>query len=124
MKKVLVVEDNEDDLRLISYALEREGYEVISAGTGRRGAELAVEELPAFVIMDIALPQLDGIEAIRRIRESGPASAIPIVAITSYAMSGDEARIIAAGCSGYFEKPIDPLSIVEDIRKLLSPGKD
>jgi len=119
MQKVLVVEDNEDNLRLITYALRRSGYEVIAAETGTRGVELAVSERPDFIVMDIALPCIDGLEVVRRIRASADARRIPIVAMTSYAMSGDMERIIAAGCCGYFEKPIDPLTIVADIRALL-----
>jgi len=119
MKTVLVVEDNEDNLRLVSYALKRHGYAVIAADTGMRGVELAIRERPSFILMDIDLPNIDGFEAARRIGES-LAAGIPIIAITSYAMSGDMDRIIAAGFSGYFEKPIDPLTIVEDIHGLLS----
>jgi two-component system, cell cycle response regulator DivK len=119
MKKVLVVEDNEDNLRLITYALKRHGYEVIPAATGVRGVELAISEQPLFIIMDINLPDIDGFEATRRIRASKADGTIPIIAITSYAMSGDMDRILAAGCTGYFEKPIDPLTITDKIHSLL-----
>lgn len=120
MKKVLVVEDNSDNLRLITYALRRSGYEVITAGTGMKGVELAIAEFPAFIIMDIDLPDIDGFEATRRIRRSGADGNIPIIAITSYAMAGDLDRVIAAGCTGYFEKPIDPLTIIDKIHALLA----
>jgi CheY-like chemotaxis protein len=119
MRKVLVVEDNGDNLRLITYALQRYGYEVISAETGMRGVELAIAERPAFIIMDINLPDIDGLEATRRIRKSGANGTIPIIAITSYAMSGDMDLVLAAGCTGYFEKPIDPLTIMDRIHELL-----
>ncbi len=119
MKKVLVVEDNRDNLRLISYALRRHGYEVISADTGIRGVEMALTEHPDFIIMDINLPGIDGLEATRRIRKSGANGAIPIIAITSYAMAGDMDLVLAAGCNGYFEKPIDPLTIMDKIHALL-----
>ncbi len=119
MKNVLVVEDNKDNLVLIKYALERRGYKVIAAATGEEGVELAIRERPFFVIMDIQLPGIDGLEATRRIRASKSDHDIPIVAITSYAMRGDMERILEAGCSGYFEKPIDPLTIVDRIHKLL-----
>jgi CheY-like chemotaxis protein len=118
MKKVLVVEDNRDNLRLITYALERHGYEVNAAETGVRGVELAISERPLFIVMDIDLPDIDGYEATRRIRAS-EAGNIPIIAITSYAMAGDMDRILAAGCTGYFEKPIDPLTIIDKIHALL-----
>jgi len=121
MKKVLVVEDNGDNLRLITYALHRSGYEVISAENGCKGVEMAISERPnlAFIIMDINLPDIDGLEATRRIRKSGANGSIPIIAITSYAMAGDMDTVLAAGCSGYFEKPIDPLTIMDKIHSLL-----
>jgi len=119
MRKVLVVEDNSDNLRLITYALRRRGYDVISAETGIKGVELAIAEHPAFILMDINLPDIDGLEATRRIRRSSSNGTIPIIAITSFAMSGDMDMVIAAGCNGYFEKPIDPLTIMDKIHALL-----
>ncbi len=115
MKKVLVIEDNRDNLSLITYALKRSGYEVIASETGEEGLALALRERPYFIIVDINLPGIDGLETTRRIRTSEIDDTIPIVAITSYAMLGDRERILAAGCNGYFEKPIDPLTIVEQI---------
>lgn len=122
MKKVLVVEDNADNLQIITYALERAGYEVISAETGEEGVELAIVHRPFFIIMDINLPGIDGVEATRRIRASKADDTIPIVAITSYAMKGDRERILAAGCNGYFEKPFDPMTIVAQIHKIIGVG--
>ncbi|MDD2733342.1 MAG: response regulator [Desulfuromonadaceae bacterium] len=119
MKRVLVVEDNSDNLRLISYALRRYGYEVIAADTGVKGVDMATSEHPVFIIMDINLPDIDGLEATRRIRRSGANGDIPIIAITSNAMAGDMAMVLAAGCTGYFEKPIDPLIIMDKIHALL-----
>ena len=119
MKKVLVVEDNGDNLQIITYALQRSGYEVLAAVTGEEGVELAIAIRPFFIIMDINLPGIDGIEATRRIRASEVSGSIPIIAITSYAMMGDRGKIIAAGCNGYFEKPFDPLTIVAQIHKLI-----
>jgi two-component system cell cycle response regulator DivK len=119
MKKVLVVEDNKDNMRLITYALERSGYKVIPAETGEEGVELAIRERPLFIIMDINLPDIDGLEATRRIRASEADDDIPIIAITSFAMYGDRSKILDAGCTAYFEKPIDPLTIVDKIHLLL-----
>ncbi len=119
MKKVLVVEDNKDNLRLITYALRREGYEVVSAETGEDGVRMAIGERPFFIVMDINLPGIDGLETIRRIRASESDGSIPIVALTSYAMEGDRKRIMDMGCNAYFEKPIDPLTIVDKIEKAL-----
>jgi CheY-like chemotaxis protein len=124
MQTVLVVEDNKDNLQIITYALQRSDYEVISAETGEQGVELAVARRPFFIIMDINLPGIDGIEATRQIRASGANGSIPIIAITSYAMRGDREQIMAAGCNGYIEKPFDPLTIVAQMHKIigLSPG--
>jgi len=119
MKKVLVIEDNMDNLRLISYALERSGYEVISTESGEEGVEVAIRERPFFIIMDINLPGIDGLEATRRIRASGSNGTIPIIAITSFAMYGDRDKVFAAGCTAYFEKPINPLTIVDSIHKAI-----
>lgn len=120
MKKVLVVEDNADNLRLITYALKHAGYEVLAAETGEIGVELAIREKPEFIVMDINLPGIDGLEATRRIRASGADGSIPIIAITSYAMSGDRDKVLQAGCSAYFEKPIDPLTIVDRIHAVIA----
>ena len=115
MKEVLVIEDNQDNMRLISYALERSGYAVIGVKTGEEGVELAIRERPCFIIMDINLPGIDGLEATRRIRASEADGDIPIIAITSFAMYGDSDMVLDAGCTAYLEKPIDPLTIVENI---------
>lgn len=123
MKKVLVIEDNKDNLQLITYPLKLNGYEVISAGTGEAGLVMALQERPFFIIMDINLPGIDGIETTKRIRNSEIGGAIPIIAITSYAMRGDRERIMAAGCNGYFEKPIDPTTIVEKMHAIIGLEK-
>lgn len=119
MKNVLVIEDNYDNFRLINYALKRYGYEVIHAKTGEEGVEVARQENLRFIIMDINLPGIDGFETIKLIRKIKEHENTPIIAITSFAMADDRERIIAAGCNGYFEKPIDPLNIVESIHKTL-----
>jgi CheY-like chemotaxis protein len=117
MKKVLVIEDNADNTRLITYALERSGYEVDSATSGEEGIALALRSDHLFIIVDINLPGIDGLETIRRIRNSEANGTVPIITITSYAMQGDMEKILAAGCNAYFEKPIDPLTIVDRIHK-------
>lgn len=122
MKKVLVVEDNSDNLRLISYALKRSGYEVISAETGEDGVKLAVKVKPFFIVADINLPGMDGVEMTRVLRGTESCSSTPIIAITSHAMTGDRERVMAAGCNAYFEKPIDPLTIMECIHGAIRVG--
>jgi CheY-like chemotaxis protein len=119
MPKVLVIEDNKDNFKMTNYALVRAGYEVLWAERGLEGIELAHREQPLFILMDINLPGIDGIEATRRIRASEAGKDIPIIAITAHAMSGDRERIIAAGCNAYIEKPIDPITLVEQIHKML-----
>jgi two-component system, cell cycle response regulator DivK len=115
MNKVVVIEDNADNMRLITYALRHAGYEVVEAWTGEEGVELVMRERPFFVVVDLKLPGIDGLEATRLIRESEGDDRIPIVAITSFAMAGDREKVLQAGCTAYFEKPIDPLTIVERI---------
>ena len=122
MKKVLVIEDNKDNLMLITMALEHAGYQVIAAGTGEEGVQAALDVRPFFILMDINLPGIDGVEATKRIRSSDIGNTIPIIAITSYAMLGDRDKIISAGCNGYFEKPIDPLTIIDKIHQIVGVG--
>ena len=123
MNKVLVVEDNVDNLRLIAYALRHAGYEIISAESGEEGVALALREGPCFIIMDINLPGIDGLEATRRIRASEVDGTIPIIAITSFAMYGDRCKVLEAGCTAYFEKPINPLTIVDQIHDAIGLNK-
>jgi len=119
MRKVLVIEDNQDNLKLVSYALRRAGYEVISAESGEEGVEQVMRQRPFFVLMDINLPGIDGIEATKQIRQSRAYGTIPIIAITSYAMVGDRERILSAGCNGCIEKPIDPITIIDQIHRII-----
>jgi CheY-like chemotaxis protein len=115
MNKIVVIEDNADNMRLITYALRHAGYEVVPAWTGEEGVEVVMRERPFFVVVDIILPGIDGMETTRLIRESEAVGRIPIIAITSVAMAGDREKVLQAGCTAYFEKPIDPLTIVERI---------
>lgn len=123
MKKILVVEDNEKNMYLICFILEKMGHMVIKAATGEEGVDAAVRELPDLILMDIQLPGIDGLEATKRIRQSKADGKIPIIAITSYAMVGDRERLLAAGCSGYIEKPINPDTIMAEIDKYLQPTR-
>jgi CheY-like chemotaxis protein len=117
MKKILIVEDNEKNLYLMSFILTKNGYEVIKCGTGEEAVETAVKEKPDLVIMDVQLPGIDGLEATKRIRASEADGNLPIVAVTSYAMTGDKERVLAAGCNGYIEKPINPETFLAEIQK-------
>ena len=120
MKQVLVIEDNHDNFGLIRFALERAGYQVEAAETGTAGVSRALSSAPDLIIVDINLPDFDGYEVTRRIRQSLPDWDVPIVAITSHAMLGDREKTLSAGCTAYFEKPIDPITIVEDMERAIA----
>lgn len=119
MKRILIVEDNEHNMYLISFILEKNGYETIKAVNGEEGFQLAIKEKPDIVIMDIQLPDINGLEVTKRIRASKVDGKIPIIAITSFAMSGDREKALEAGCTGYIEKPINPDTIMAEIEKHL-----
>lgn len=120
MKNVLVVEDNEKNLYLIRFILEKMGHRVIEAKTGEEGVERAIADRPDLILMDIQLPGIDGLEATRRIRSSRANGSIPIVAITSHALVGDREAAFLAGCTGYIEKPINPETIMSELARYLS----
>ena len=119
MKRILVIEDNETNMYLIRFMLEKSGYEVIEARDGAMGVELAVKEKPDLILMDLQLPDIDGLEAAKRIRASEADREIPIIALTSFAMAGDREKALAAGCTGYIEKPINPDTFIAEIEKFL-----
>ncbi|MFQ5593449.1 MAG: response regulator [Anaerolineae bacterium] len=116
---ILVIEDNEQNLYLITFILERNGYRVVQARDGREGIELAGRVRPALILLDIQLPAMDGYQVARRLKEMAETRDIPIVAVTSYAMVGDRERILAAGCTGYIEKPINPDTFIAEIEQYL-----
>lgn len=119
MKRILIVEDNPDNMYLIGFIVRKKGYEVIEARNGQEGVELAIKETPDMILMDIQLPDFDGLETTRRIRKSDLNVDIPIIALTSYAMTGDRQKALEAGCNGYIEKPINPDTIMDEIEKFL-----
>lgn len=119
MKRVLVIEDNENNMELITFIMESNGCEVLKAATGRAGYEMALREHPDFIILDIQLPDLMGTEVLKMIRAAEAGKTVPIIAMTSYAMAGDEQRLLAAGCTGYIEKPIDPELVVKQITRII-----
>ena len=119
MKKILIVDDNDNNLYLISFILRKRGLRVIEARSGSEGVELAIQEKPDLIIMDIQLPDIDGLEATKRIRASEANGNIPIIALTSYAMTGDKDKALAAGCNGYIAKPINVDTFIEEMEKYL-----
>jgi two-component system cell cycle response regulator DivK len=116
---ILIVEDNEKNLKLVRDVLQFKGYQTIEAGTGEDGVRLAKSRIPDLILMDIQLPGIDGYEATRRIRAVPALAAVPIIAVTSYALSGDEAKTRAAGCDGYVAKPFSPRQLLAKIREFL-----
>ena len=117
MKSVLVIEDNMDNMLLICDILEANGYSVLQAETGLKGVAMAEEHMPDFIILDIQLPDIIGNEVLARIRSNEKTINIPVVAMTSYAMAGDRERLLAAGCDGYVEKPINPTIVMEQLKE-------
>lgn len=119
MASILIIEDNESNIYLISFILKKHGYCVIEAKSGEEGISLANSARPDLIIMDIQLPGIDGLETTRRIRQSEADEKIPIVALTSYALIGDRDKAIEAGCTGYIEKPINPETFIIEIERYL-----
>ena len=119
MKKILVVEDNETNMYLITFILRNHGYEVMEAWNGIQGVKLAAEVDPDLIIMDIQLPDIDGYETTRRIRAVEANQKVPIIAFTSFAMVGDRQKALDAGCTGYIEKPLNPETFMFEIERHL-----
>ena len=123
-KRVLVIEDNENNIYLITFMLQKNGYDFIEARDGAEGVELAVKEKPDLILMDMQLPVLDGYEAAKRIKAMEETKDIPIIALTSFAMLGDKEKAMNAGCDGYIEKPINPETIMAEIKKYLETNEN
>jgi len=121
---ILVVEDNERNLKLLRDVLEYAGYDVRVARTAEDGITLAVKEPPDLVLMDLQLPGIDGMEALRRLRENPRTADIPVVAVTAQAMKHDRERALDAGFNGYIEKPISVRAFPDQVRGFLSGGAE
>ena len=119
-KRILVVEDQEDNRRIMRDLLASVGYEIVEAVTGEDGVRIAETHAPDLILMDIQLPGLDGYEATRRIKANPSLGHIPIIAVTSYALSGDDAKAVEAGCDAYVSKPYSPRALLAKIREFLS----
>ena len=116
-KKILVIEDNEQNMYLVNFILEKYGYQVIQASDGVEGILQARQQQPDLILLDIQLPIMDGYAVARELRKIELLAKAPIVAVTSYAMPGDRENALAAGCSGYIEKPIDPDTFITQIEQ-------
>jgi two-component system cell cycle response regulator DivK len=118
-KRILVIEDQEDNRRIVRDLLTSVGYEILEAVNGEEGVSRAEADRPDLILMDIQLPGLDGYEATRRIKANPALHQIPIIAVTSYALSGDDVKAYDAGCNGYIAKPFSPRALLAKVREFL-----
>ena len=116
---ILIVEDNPKNLKLVRDTLQVKGYQTIEAGTGEEGVQLAREQHPALVLMDIQLPGISGVEAFRRLREDPTTRTIPVVAVTASVMAQERQKVMAAGFDGFQGKPISVRELLETVRQIL-----
>lgn len=107
MATILYIEDNDDNLFMLVRRLRRRGFDVLTARDGEAGVETALDKLPDLILMDLVLPVLDGWEATRKLKSRPETRSIPVIAVSSHAMSGDREKALAAGCDDYHTKPID-----------------
>jgi two-component system, cell cycle response regulator DivK len=121
-KRILYVEDNEFNRKIVRDLLGRTSYRLIEAGDGEMGVTVAQTECPDLIIMDVQLPRLSGLDATRRLRADPRTAGIPIIVITSFALSGDEQRAMEAGASAYLAKPYSPRELLQTIRRLAPEG--
>lgn len=123
-RTVLLIEDNEQNRYLATYLLERAGMTIVSAETGPRALEIVQDLIPDTILLDIQLPGMDGYQVAQELRAKPQLKGVPIIAVTSYAMVGDREKALAAGCTGYLEKPIDPDNFVNQVLSFSPPSKE
>jgi two-component system cell cycle response regulator DivK len=119
-KKILIVEDEPKNLKLMRDLLQRFSFETVEAADGEQGVALSKSTKPDLILMDIMMPKMDGLEASRLIKADAATAHIPIIALTSFAMKGDRERTIEAGCDGYIPKPVDIAEVLKSINQLLA----
>ena len=119
-QRILVVEDQADSRRIMRDLLVSAGFEVLEATSGGEGVDMAARERPDLILMDLQLPVIDGLEATRQIKADPELGTTPIIAVTSYALSGDNEKAMAAGCDGYFSKPVSPRALLAKIKTVLA----
>ena len=123
MPKILIVEDNEENRDSLSRRLQRRGFTVVTAADGRAGLEVAQSEKPDLVLMDMNMPELDGWEATRQLKAAPETQALPVIALTAHAMSGDRERALQNGCADYHTKPVEFSKLLAQIEALLQEHK-
>lgn len=119
-KRILVIEDQEDNRAILRDLLTAAEFDYIEAVDGAKGVAIAERERPDLILMDIQLPVLDGYQATRQIKSNPSLASIPIIAVTSYALSGDDQKALAAGCNDYVTKPYSPRALLEKVREHLA----
>jgi CheY-like chemotaxis protein len=124
MAKILLVEDNEMNLDMLSRRLERRGYEILIAMDGAQGVKVASEQQPDLILMDMSLPVMDGWEATRRIKSDSATKNIPVIALTAHAIAGDREKALAVGCDEYESKPVKFPRLLEKIEQFLGPAPE
>ena len=122
-RKIVVVEDNELNMKLFREVLGSSGYKTLEAETGERAVALTTEHRPDLVLMDIHLPDIDGVEALRLLRADERTGSVPVVALTAQAMEGDQERFLAAGFDGYLSKPVNIADLVETVNRCGDAGR-
>jgi two-component system cell cycle response regulator DivK len=123
-ERILVVEDNEKNMKLFRDVLLASGYRTIEAATGRQAIALAAEHKPDLVLMDIQLPEIGGVDALRCLRADERTASIPVLALTAQAMHGDRERFLTAGFDGYASKPVNVVELLGTVRQLLASGHE
>jgi two-component system cell cycle response regulator DivK len=122
-EQILVVDDDEKNMKLFRDVLQATGYRTLEATTGGDAVRLATDQAPALVLMDIRLPDIDGLEALRRLRSAERTASIPVLAVTAQAMKGDRERFIEAGFDGYLSKPVDVDELLDYVSRFTGAGR-
>lgn len=121
---VLIVDDNPTNMKLVSFLLSSKGYQVRTANSADEAVKAVEHSLPQLILMDIQLPGMDGLSLTRKLRADPKTANIVIIAVTAYAMKGDEEKALAAGCDAYISKPIDTRTLPDTVAKCLARGSD
>ena len=123
MSTILIVEDNEKNMKLVRDILRHTGYATLEAVTGEEGVQMALSERPDLILMDIQLPDIDGIEALRRLREVADMNGVPVIAVSASVMPDDQQKIVRSGFDAFVTKPIHMKSFLETVQRFLASGR-